>query len=439
MEESSGRLRGPALVVARVLWLALALPTVALTVIGVPLYYQLLLTPCAEVNSCANLNGALTTGAVRFLQEHGISIGVYAALHIIFFALITLIWWVIALLIFLRRSDEIFALIAALFLVFYGVTTPAPFLDAMRATHPDWTVVTAYVLLGATITSIVFFVYFPTLRSAPRWLLFVIVLGVVKTMVDILQTMLPGWMFPLAYVAFYSAVIVAQVYRYRQISTPSERQQTKWVVAGISVATGGIIGLLLFSEVSSFVPSVYTSYLLGESWTILLPLASVAIPITVGVAILRYQLLDIDVLINLALVYGSLTGILAVLYLGLVIGAQSIFSNVTNQRGQNPLIIVASTLVIAGLFQPLRGRIQKIIDRRFYRAKYDTRKAVEAFSATLRQELSLTEVREGLVGVIKETMQPAHVSLWLAPPGKEGGAERQDAVSLAEQLPGVRS
>ncbi len=404
------RLRGAALVVARILWLALALSTVALTVIGVPLYYRLLLTPCAKASSCGDLNGTLTLDAVRFLQEHGISISVYAALHTVFYAVIILIWWVIAFLIFARRSDDVFALVAALFLMFYGVTTPSTFLEATRRAYPVLTGLAGYVLPVSAITAIVFFVYFPTLRSAPRWFLVVFALGFGKTIVDVFQTMLPDWLFSVAFVAFYGAVIVAQVYRYRRISTPSERQQTKWVVAGISVATGGVIGLLLLSVVSSFIPSFYTSYLLGESWTILLPLASVAIPITVGVAILRYQLLDIDQLINRALVYGSLTGILAVLYLGLVIGAQAVFSNVTGQRDQNPLIIVSSTLVIAGLFQPLRTRIQKLIDRRFYRAKYDARKAVDAFSATLRQELSLTELRERLVAVVTEYHAPRHLS-----------------------------
>jgi hypothetical protein len=408
------RLTGVALVVARILWLALALPVVALTVVGVPLYYGLLLTPCLEVNSCGDLNGSLTLGAVRFLQEHGISISVYAALHTTFYAVIIFIWWVIAFLILARRSDEVFALVASLFLIFYGVTTPPTFLEATRHTYAVLNGAAAYALLGTTVTSIVFFVYFPTLRSAPRWFLFILALGGLKELTDVLPA--PDWLNGVAYLAFYGGVIVAQVYRYRRISTPSERQQTKWVVAGISVATGGVIGLLLLSTVSFVIPSFDASYFLLESWTIVLPLASVAIPITVGVAILRYQLLDIDVLINRALVYGSLTGILAVLYLGLVIGAQAVFSNVTGQHEENPLIIVSSTLVIAGLFQPLRGRIQKFIDRRFYRAKYDARKAVESFSATLRQEVSLTELQAHLLAVVDQTMQPRQLSLWLRQP-----------------------
>src|SRR5262249_1338907 len=158
--------------------------------------------------------------------------------------LIALIWWTIAFLIFARRSDDVFAHLAALFLIFYGVTTPSTFLEATRRAYPMLTWLAAYVLLGVTITSILFFVYFPTLRSAPRWFLFVVALGIAKTMVDIFETTLPDWVFLVAFAAFYGAVIVAQVYRYRRISSSRERQQTKWVVAGITVATGGVMCLL---------------------------------------------------------------------------------------------------------------------------------------------------------------------------------------------------
>jgi hypothetical protein len=414
------RLRGAPLAIARMLWLALALPIVALTVTGVPLYYRLLLAPCPVDSSCSEVNGVLTVGALQILQAHGVSVSTYAALHTIFYALIVLTWWLIAFLIFLRRSDDVFALVASLFLIFYAVTTPPSFLEAFRIGHPLLSEAANYLLLAEALTAIVFFVYFPDIHSAPRWFLFVVALGIVKTVVDTYQSTLPDWLFLLAFTAFYGAVIVAQIYWYRRISRPSERQQTKWVVTGITVATGTVIGLVLLSSVSPLIPSFDTSYLLGEIWTIVLPLASVAIPITVGVAILRYQLLDIDQIINRALVYGSVTGILGAIYLALVIGAQSVFASVTGQRGQNPLIIVASTLLIAGLFQPLRARIQRTIDRRFYRAKYDTRKAVETFSATLRQELSLTQLRERLVGIVTETMRPASVSIWLSQPDLHG-------------------
>jgi hypothetical protein len=140
-----------------------------------------------------------------------------------------------------------------------------------------------------------------------------------------------------------------------------------------------------------------------------------AVPIAEGFAVLRYRLYDIDVVINRALVYGSLTAMLALVYFGGVATTQAIFQALTGQEEQPQLAIVVSTLVIAALFNPLRRRIQGFIDRRFYRRKYDARKTLEAFSAKLRDETDLDALSDDLVGVVRETMQPAHVSLWLRP------------------------
>jgi hypothetical protein len=141
--------------------------------------------------------------------------------------------------------------------------------------------------------------------------------------------------------------------------------------------------------------------------------ALLLVPAFTYIAILRYRLYDIDVVINRTLVYGSLTALLALLYLGGVTATQAIFSTLTGQQEQPQLAIVASTLIIAALFNPLRRRIQSFIDRRFYRRKYDARKTLEAFSAELRDETDLDALRDDLVGVVRETMQPEHISLWL--------------------------
>jgi hypothetical protein len=136
-------------------------------------------------------------------------------------------------------------------------------------------------------------------------------------------------------------------------------------------------------------------------------------PLSIGVAVLRARLFDIDVIINRTLVYGTLTALLALLYFGGVTMSQAVLQTLTGQVKIPQLAIVASTLAIAALFNPLRRRIQSLIDRRFYRSKYDARKTLEDFSATLRDETDLKALNDDLVGVVRETLQPAHVSLWL--------------------------
>lgn len=158
----------------------------------------------------------------------------------------------------------------------------------------------------------------------------------------------------------------------------------------------------------------------------LILLAYAGVPIAVGIAVLKHRLYDIEIIVNRTLVYGSLTAILALLYFGGVTATQAVFQRLTGQERLPQLAIVASTLTIAALFNPLRRRIQAFIDRRFYRRKYDARKTLEAFSAKLRDETDLATLNAEVVSVVSRTVQPANVSLWLRPdpvPETSGGTE----------------
>ncbi|HEX5572089.1 MAG TPA: hypothetical protein VFX31_11905, partial [Ktedonobacterales bacterium] len=147
------------------------------------------------------------------------------------------------------------------------------------------------------------------------------------------------------------------------------------------------------------------------------------VPIFIAIAVLRSHLWDIDTLINRTLVYGALTALLAAVYVGLTVGFQRLSLLVTGAAGQQPVVIVLSTLVIFALFHPLRSRLQRTIDRRFYRRKYNAARTLAEFSATLRQEIDLDDLRARLLAVVDETMQPSHFTLWLRrPPGRQPNA-----------------
>jgi len=205
-------------------------------------------------------------------------------------------------------------------------------------------------------------------------------------------------------------MVGSQVYRYRKVSTTRQKRQTKWVISGAATAICVLFAILIplfvlpptLSDVSPFALAFIGA---------VVPFTMLLIPLSIGIAVLRSGLFDIDVVVNRALVYGVLSLSLAGMYLVSVVSLQYAFRAITG--GDSQLAVVVSTLVIAAMFVPLRGRIQSVIDRRFYRDKYDARRTLEAFSARLRDETDLDELAGDFVSVVRETVRPAHASLWL--------------------------
>jgi hypothetical protein len=394
------------LAVARIVWTALALVLLVNFVANIPAYYQSSRTGCSLPNPRDCPTGLLTPGNVLALAQLHLSVTAVAGFLATLTIAVSVLYWVVGLLIFWRKFQEWTGLLFSLFFVM--VAAIGLFGFVANAQTPQFvqlvTTITASVL---NVVGLGYFIIFPTGRFTPRWTW--------AAFVFIVLSALP--FVPIAVsILVYPLVVGVQVYRYMRVYNLVQRQQTKWFVFGMGVSLSFVA---IFYLLGALVPGLSAP----DSWfqllnALLWPLIWVLLLLSMSVAILRYRLWDIDVIINRTLVYGSLTVLLVGLYVGLILALQALVGAVTGSLFQQPLVLVGSTLVIAALFQPLRRRIQNIIDRRFYRRKYDARRIIANFSATLRGEVDLTELSEQLVAVVEETMQPAHVSLWLNSPRK---------------------
>ncbi len=413
-QHSYARLQGRWLLLARVGWVVLAVFTLIVVVASFPVYLAQLQTICIGPYGTVCTYLQLSPEQVEVLKGLGFSPGDYVAYTVVLTLATMMVSLVVSTVIVWRRSDDRMALLVALLLVTIGpifVTSPVPANSPLQVSNE------CLYFLALSLLVLVFSL-FPTGQFVPsftRWT------AVVSLAVQVPSIFFPHAPFTLSIHALEigylvllgeAAILVAvQLYRYRRVSSPLQRQQTKWVVFGstlpITVYIGGTVLSLIFPGLNETSP--YQLALNAISTCILL-----LISLSFGFAMLRSRLWDIDVLINRTLVYGTLTVILTLVYVGLVIGLQALLRGLINQGSS--VAIVLSTLAIAALFQPLRRRIQRIIDRRFYRSKYDAAKTVAAFSATLRNEVDLEQLREHLLDVVQETMQPAHISLWLRPP-----------------------
>jgi hypothetical protein len=264
-------------------------------------------------------------------------------------------------------------------------------------------------------TWMLFFYLFPSGRFVPRWTRWLALCWVLFCGTWIFTPFgPPSWPLPLFNVAIlilWGSFPVAQVYRYVRDSDRSQRLQTKWVVFGVAVAVAGTLTTIFTVGAAVDLPPKDVGPRMLSM--LLMDVFVLSIPLSIGVAVLRARLFDIDVVINRTLVYGSLTVLMVLVYFGGVTATQTLFRYLTGQ--QSTLAIVTSTLLIAALFNPLRQRIQAFIDRRFYRRKYNARKTLQTFSVKLRDETDLEALNAELIEVVRETMQPAYISLWLRP------------------------
>ena len=257
-----------------------------------------------------------------------------------------------------------------------------------------------------------FFYLFPSGRFVPRWtrwlaLLYGVFFFGLWTFTPFGPESWPPLLFSAAVLAVWGSFLVAQVYRYARVSDRTERQQTKWVVFGVAVAmVGTLTTIFTIGAAVDLPPRDVGPRMLSM---LLMDASGLMIPLSIGVAMLRSRLFDIDVVINRTLVYGSLTAMLVAVYVGGVALAQTIFRALTGQEQQPQLAVVVSTLVIAALFNPLRRRIQAFIDRRFYRKQVRRRKDARRLLRQPARGDGPCTLSDDLVAVVKETMQPAHV------------------------------
>jgi hypothetical protein len=405
VDVASTRLQGPSLVVARVVWLLLLAMLLVALGVGVPPYLASLTHVSAE-------NTVLTPGAADALQRLGIGLDTFRVVAAVVAGAIVLVTLGLALVLVWRRGDDWMVLLVSLFLIAhtYGNISasddPAPVFGSAFA-------LILYVLQFASFAALFYagFLLFPNGRFVPRWSWLLLLAFVVWFLVANLTHMeVLGGLLVLGYPLFYGAALVNMVYRYRRAMTLVQRQQTKWVVAGL---VASLLANQLFWQPSGLTPLGNTLYLPLSYLGYLVVL--LVLPMTFFIAIQRYRLYEIDTILNRALVYGSLTAILALVYVVGVIGSQTVVGSLTHASGeeQSPLLIVITTLVIAALFQPLRRRLQAFIDRRFYRRKYDAARTLAAFGMALRTEVELPHLTDHLLEAVEETMQPTSASLWL--------------------------
>ena len=399
-------LRMPWLLVARTIWLLLAALITIILVTLVSRQRGLLLLGDNLSESYSLLFNLVSYPTFSLLIQWGR----YAVLAV---------YNLTALLIFWRKSDEWMGLITSLLLLllpfWFDLGGSIPQNCCEFASPLGW--VWPLAMIGLLLT-ILFLNIFPSGRFLAGWWrrLFWFGLGlmgftlVVNVVFGERAGALPGRMAIGGMISLLGLGVTSQVYRYARLSGPVEQQQTRWVVATMALITLWLFAIYSQTPFRSWSPWAGPWALLQTFGTLFVV---ALLPLSIARAILRHHLWDVDIIVRKTLVYTLLTGFLLLVYLISIVVLQGIFSRLTGQ--DSTLATILSTLLIAVLFLPVRRRVQTLIDRRFYRRKYDAAKVLEGFAATARDETDLDRLTAELARVIQETMEPESVSVWLMP------------------------
>jgi hypothetical protein len=341
-----------------------------------------------------------------------LAIGLYLSATLVSLTLACLLVW--------KKANDTMALFLANFLLLYGIILSGPLEFFAAYWFPHTSPYLGEHIIGVLFPApaLVLILIFPNGQFVPRWSICLPLLTVVFSLLELMldpeeavklntlrAQIITGALWLLSFFA-----MGIQAYRYRMRYTPVERQQTKWVVYGSALWVAlGFLSIIPYNYLlnqPAAAPARWWAWLSGATWVLFLNI----LPLSLTLAILRSRLWDIDIIIRRTLVYTALTAILGLIYLGSVVLLQQL---VRPLMGSSELVIVASTLAIAALFNPLRRRIQNAIDRRFYRRKYDAAKVLAAFAATARDETDLERLTDAMLRVADDTMQPEFVGLWL--------------------------
>jgi hypothetical protein len=399
-------------------WLAVASLTIVVFVVGIPVYFRRVATPC-EPGRCIYFH--LSDQSANALEAFGLSIQLYAVYMTALVVITAFSLLALAMFIFWRQKHTRMAVFFSFMLLFLGPTFFFAMTEALVQVQPVWRWVISLLHAPGIWFFVVFGYIFPDGHFVPRWTwALAAATGVVS--LSMVTSSLPSFVIPtnvvegmrfFLFCALFAASAMAQAYRFRRVSGITERQQIKWVVFGLAAFVSVVLAIL---SLPFFAPSLLQPGLPNAFYYLAAGTVNVAsllvLMASIVIAILRYRLWDIDVIIRRTLQYSLFSGLLALIYFGLIVVLQSIFTAFTGQS-QSPLITVLSTLAIAALFFPLRNRVQDFIDRRFYRRKYDAAKTLADFAATARDETDLDKLTMRLVEVVQETMQPESVSVWL--------------------------